>query len=65
VEAGLTLDVEQIASLYSEYRLIQITGWTLEYIRSLGMLTHEAILQFYEAEQALIKSMTKPKRKGR
>lgn len=62
---GLTLNIEQVASLYSEYRLVRITGWTLEYIRGLGLLTHEAILQFYDAEQALIRSMNKPKRKGR
>ena len=45
--------------IYTVYRLATLTGWTIEYIKSLGLLDVEAILQIWDAEQALIKAKTR------
>jgi hypothetical protein len=34
--------------------LALLTGWTLDYIDSLGMMDQEAILQIYEAKQKIM-----------
>lgn len=55
----LTFDPLQIGDMYDDYRLVRITGWPLEYIHNLGLLQSEAFLQFYGAEQALLKPKVK------
>lgn len=42
-----------IGRLYADYRLATLTGWTLEYIAGLSILQTSAMLQMWEAEQAL------------
>lgn len=59
-EEGLTLSID-IGSLYADYQLARMFGWTLEYIRSLGLLESEAFLQFADADQALVKARTRQK----
>ena len=44
---GVILDVEE---LYNDARLAMITGWSLEYIRGLGVLDGAAILQINEVD---------------
>lgn len=48
---------------YQYYRveIALLTGWTLDYIDSLGVLDQEAVLQIHEAKQKLMK----PKKKGK
>lgn len=45
-----------IEEIYTVYRLATLTGWTIEYIKSLGLLDAEAFLQIWDAEQTLIKA---------
>jgi len=50
--------------VYRNSKLALLTGWTFEYIETLGLLNSEAILQIYEAEQKLKAQSHQPK-KGR
>lgn len=58
-EEGVTLDIGKLADLYTDWQLVKLTGWSLEYIQGLGMLTAEAFLQFHDAEQALMRESVK------
>ncbi len=42
-----------IGEIYEIIKIAFITGWSIEYIKGLGWLNHEAILQIYEAENHL------------
>lgn len=44
---GVTLDVE---TLYEVSKIAMLTGWTVEYIESLGILYRESLLQIHDAE---------------
>lgn len=55
----MSLDIDEYTMLYTDWELVKMTGWTLEYIRSLGLLTAEAFLQFDDATHAIIKAKRK------
>jgi hypothetical protein len=50
-----------VAELYELATLVKLTGWSIEYIESLGLLHREGLLQIYDAEQRLISA----RRRGR
>lgn len=47
------LPLEDLSELYEDVQLVLLTGWTMEYIRGLGYLDREAILQINESQQAI------------
>jgi hypothetical protein len=49
---GMTLDVD-LEDYYGLYRLIKMTGWSIEYISGLGYADREILIQIDEASTAL------------
>ena len=42
-----------VSEIYDIMKIAFLTGWSIEYIKNLGWLDHEAILQIHEAENHL------------
>lgn len=54
-EAALEENYTQVdvSEIYEIIKIVFLTGWSLEYIKGLSWLNHEAILQIHEAENHL------------
>lgn len=46
------IDVD-VSEIYEMVKIAFITGWSIEYIKNLSWLNHEAVLQIHEAEKHL------------
>jgi hypothetical protein len=51
-----------VSEIYEMAKIAFLTGWTIEYIKELSWLNHEAILQIHQAENNLRAKNGRPSR---